>query len=378
MKMNQLPKGEQGSILVWAAVGLGVLIAFAGLATDIPYLYVAQHQAQTAADAGALAGAYTLFIWNNQDKAMADTKAFAGKTPIMGQFLTAAQVDAFAESSTGGTIDQVRCVTHRDVARGNPMPLFMLPVLQLFGKGRATAASSGWDAANVSATATARVVNMCSSNCFKPWSLPDRWNDVNGNGTFDSGTDIYNPLTTGYRYPDDNGRQVTLKIGSAGNTIVPSIFLAIDYPPVNRGNPITGADAYNENIMSCLPSSFVGVGDEIQLEPGNMVGPTRAGVQALIDLDPTAFWDTSCGPPGGCLRSPLGTDSPRLIRIPFFDPRNPPNPGRGTLFVSNMAGFFLEALQSNDVIGRYTWMFSQAGTADSNCGGFLKSVQLVQ
>src|SRR3990172_8348055 len=162
MKMNRLPSGEKGAVLVWAAVGLAVLIFFAGLATDIPYLYVARQQAQTAADAGALAGAYEL---PNGGKARNLAKQFAGKTPIIGQLLTTAQVDAFTCDSNGGTVpecaastanpDQVTCITYRDVAHGNPMPLFLMPILKLFGLGPATATSSGWDAANVSAAAAA-------------------------------------------------------------------------------------------------------------------------------------------------------------------------------------------------------------------------------
>ncbi len=370
-KMSRLPSSEKGSILVWTAVGLSVLIAFAGLATDIPYLYVARQQAQTAADAGALAGAYGLFV--SPDQAETDAKAFAGRNPIIGQSLTPGQVDALLQASTGGAIpDQIQCVTHRDVAHGNPMPLFLLPILQLFGLERTTV--------DFSATATARLVTTCGSTCFRPWSIPDRWIDVNGNGKFDSPPDIYipppQPGATGYAYSNANGLQVTLKVGSPGNTLTPSFFYAVDFPPLNRGTPVTGASAYEGNISTCGPQSFVAVGDQLQVEPGNMQGPTKQGIQALIDLDPNAQWDSSCTCVTGSQFGPTG--SPRLIHIAFFDPRFPVISGRNYITVVNVGGFFVKSVDSQgDVVGNYTRVPSQGGTPNPACT-LLSTVQLVQ
>jgi hypothetical protein len=380
MKMNRLPKREEGSIFVWSAVGLAVLIAFAGFATDIPYVYVARHQAQTAADAGAIAGAYGLLTGT----ASQDATAFARKTPIIGTLLTAPQIDAFACNSNGGTVpectansanpDQVTCITHRDVAHGNPMPLFVLPILQIFGLGRATATSSGWDAANVSATATARIFNTCSGDCFKPWSIPDKWNDVNGNGQFDDGVDLYDPATTGYQWPRDTGTLVTLKVGNPGNKpLIPSFFYGVDFPPLNRGNPVPGGSVYRDNIATCGNGSFVAVGDQLQQEPGAKIGPTRHGVEALIALDPTAFWNMGCN----CLNSPKGVTSPRLIRIAFFDPQAHVSSGRSDITVTNVGGFFLEGMQGNDVVGYYTQVVASGGSVDPACAG-LQTVQLVK
>jgi len=397
MKMNQLPRDEKGAILIWAAVGLlAVLIAFAGLATDIPYLYVARRQAQTAADAGALSGAYGLLSGPGQ--AVADATAIAVKTPIIGQFLTPGEVEVFTCDSNGGAIDQclqtsanpdqVTCNTYRvrDVAHGNrPMPLFLMPILQLqlFGLGRATATSSGWDAANVSATATARLSSSCGGECFKPWSIADRWHEKNGNGTFDPGVDLYIPdgqigpsgePPSGYSYPADNGLQVTLKVGSPSATISSGFFYAVDFPPLNRGTPVTGGNTYNDNIATCGPGSFVAIDDQLQVEPGNMVGPTKKGAEDLIALDLNAVWDSTCN----CVNSPLGISSPRMIRIGFFDPRVPVVSGRNYVTVIKVGGFFIEGVQSNgDVTGRYTQVLAFGGPPDPNCS-FLKTVQLVK
>jgi len=221
-------------------------------------------------------------------------------------------------------------------------------------------------------------VNSCNSNCFKPWSPPDKWIDNNGDGKFDAGVDTYippgQPGATGYKYPEDQGVQIVLKVGSPHNAPVPSDFFPIDFPPLNRGTPITGGDAYRTNIATCGPYSFVAAGDEVQVEPGNMAGPTKQGVEDLINQDPTAYWDTGCN----CLKSPLGANSPRLGRIPFYDPRFALNSGRNSLIVANVGGVFLESVQPNgDVIGRYTWVPSLGGTAGPSCS-LMRVVQLVK
>ncbi len=367
--MTPASSGEKGSILVWTAISLAVLIALVGLATDIPYLYVARHQLQTAADSCALAAAYGLLVSTSQ--AVTDGKAFAARNLILGQSLAPAQVDVFVESSTGGGLpDRVRCITYRDLAHGNPMPLFLLPILQLFGQQRTTA--------DVSATATYGISGAGNAGCVKPWSIADRWQDNNGNGQFDNGIDTYDPVTTGYQYPADNGLQIVLKAGSPQSAITPGFFYPVRFPPRNRGSPVPGGDAYRETIRTCLPRSFVAVGDVLAVETGNVKGPTVQGVTDLIAQDPSAFWDTSCSTPGGCMNSPLGASSPRLIRIPFFDPRVAVSQGQQDITVGNIGGFFIEAANANgDVTGRFTRVFGQGG-APSGPGGFLATVQLLQ
>ena len=53
-------KQEQGSILIIVAMLMLVLVAFMGLAFDASYMYYYKRRAQTAADAGAIAGAQEL------------------------------------------------------------------------------------------------------------------------------------------------------------------------------------------------------------------------------------------------------------------------------------------------------------------------------
>jgi hypothetical protein len=108
-------------------------------------------------------------------------------------------------------------------------------------------------------------------------------------------------------------------------------------------------------------------GDTMPPENGNMVGPTRAGMDDLVALDPDAYWDTSCN----CIKnSTFGSHSPRIVIIPVYDPiayADGAAHGKGiTLTFTNFIGFFLEPLTgSGEVKGRITPV---AGLIDGNAG----------
>jgi hypothetical protein len=120
----------------------------------------------------------------------------------------------------------------------------------------------------------------------------------------------------------------------------------------------------------------VGPGDQLQLEPGNKVGPTSQGVQQLIDQDPGAYWDASTNTVMG---SSYGK-SPRVILVPFFDPTSPPTSGRNYVTVTKIGAFFIEGVRGNgDVTGR----FISASVDGPKCtvqnpGTFIHGLALIQ
>lgn len=84
-------------------------------------------------------------------------------------------------------------------------------------------------------------------------------------------------------------------------------------------------------------------GDELQLEPGNMSGPTRQGLSALLADDPDAYWDSGTNSiKGSAFGDP--TNSPRVALITFYDPRKPPISGRNTIFVHQLGAVFIEGV----------------------------------
>jgi Flp pilus assembly protein TadG len=315
---------EEGSALVTVTVAIVALIAFGIVAIDGVILMTTKTQLQNAADSAALAGASGLA---EGSQAVATDRAirFAGFNSAVEESLSPVVItDADVTFPAAG---QVRVETHRTAATGDPLRTYFLRLIDLARP----------NTADVRAVAVAEARDMCGSDCLKPWAVPDRWDDVNGNGIYDEG-EPYDPVTTGYLPPDDIGVPIILKIGNPQQSAEPGHFFPIDLPPLGKGeNPETGGDIYREWIATCCPWS-VAIGDSLQLEPGNMVGPTIQGIVDLIALDPNAYWDDG-------LNTVMGSDfgqSPRVIKVPYFDPSIPPSAGRDLVHVSKIGAFFLE------------------------------------
>jgi Flp pilus assembly protein TadG len=364
-KMKKTPFGNnRGSIIVMAAVALVAMFAFAALTIDGAMLMTTRNELQAAADAAALAGA-TGLINGNQTIATNRAIAIASnnlavqdiKRPVI---ITAADV-------TFPTPTRVRVQTHRTQGTGDALVAYFLRIVDPTSN-RLT---------DVTAHAAAEVYDVCQSRCVKPWAVPDRWGDTNGNNKFDNG-EPYDPIGTGYQAPGDVGQTVVLKVGNPQQAIASGQFFPIDLPPLdcaNCGGPVPGGSQYRWNIGNCNPYT-VGVGDRLEVEPGNMVGPTKQGVGDLIADDPGAYWDSSTGSIQG---SAYGT-SPRIILVPFFDPTSPPTSGRNWVRVTKVGAFFIEGVQSNgDVTGRFiTATVDGLKCAVQNPGTFIKGLALVE
>ena len=103
------------------------------------------------------------------------------------------------------------------------------------------------------------------------------------------------------------------------------------------------------------------IGDILQIEPGNMVGPTAHGIGDIIAMDPNAEWYIPLdGAPSEGYVTRLGDNygdcieiSPRIIKIPFYSPDYPPDSGRNTVTVVRLGAFFLEGVSGRNVYGRF-------------------------
>ena len=86
-------------------------------------------------------------------------------------------------------------------------------------------------------------------------------------------------------------------------------------------------------------------------EPGNMVGPTRQGMDALIARDPSRVLGRRTTNKVVSTMHP----SPRVVAIPLFDPvfydSGKRNGRNADLKVVNYMGFFIEEMQGNNVEG---------------------------
>jgi hypothetical protein len=356
--------GDRGSAIIMAAVAIVAMFSFAVLTIDGAMLMATKNQLQAAADAAALAGA-TGLIEGSRDTAVDRAIRFASYNEAVQD--TRRPVVIAAADISFPQDDVIRVRTHRTAATGDPLRTYFMRVVN-FGSNNLT---------DISAVAAARIYDVCGSDCIKPWAIPDRWNDVNGNGRMDTG-EPYDPVLTGYQAPGDVGASIVLKVGNPQQAIAPGQFFPIDLPPLDCTcgvNPETGGAQYRWNIANCNQYT-VQPGDRLQLEPGNMVGPTRQGMQALIDADPGAYWSASEETVKG---SAFGF-SPRIVLVPFFDPSNPPDSGRNWVRVVKLGAFFLEEMGSgSEVRGRFMKVTVPGEPcAAPSPGTFLKGIQLVE
>jgi hypothetical protein len=398
--------GQRGAVLVHVAIAMIGLMAFSSFVIDYGVLWAARRQAQNAADAAAMAAAVSLGFVDPADQALARGAALnaAAVNPIWGQAPDITPGDVtFPVCPPGapgaGTNTCVRADVFRNQrAGGSPLPSIFGTLVGVVDQG-------------VRATATAEVIYGNSTNCVKPFAIPDKWtelrNDVgpigwdptdsferyeqNGNnaGALLNPADIYTPPVpgvsngTGFSVTADYGLEITIKDGNPQQAIQPGWY----YPVVINPLEGPGGNNYRDNIATCDPT-VIEAGDVLTMEPGNMIGPTQQGIQALIDQDPNADWGQDAngawGVQGGCMAdaSPCAL-SPRVVAIPVFDPDIwdlGPSNGRSSVTVTRVIGMFIDRMQGNDVIG-YLMPYPSAphgGTGGIPGESFVVSVILVR
>jgi hypothetical protein len=202
---------------------------------------------------------------------------------------------------------------------------------------------------------------FCGNDCVKPWAPPDRWDDADTDGVYDPG-EFYDPWLTGYKLPDDVGIQIVLKLGSSHSWPLAVWYYAACYPPTNKGNPNAGTYWYREYIWSCEPY-MIDIGDQLQIEPGIMVGATNQGLDSLINTDPNAMWDTATN----TVINSAYPISPRIVKVSVFDPtlgvQTDPF-GRHYVTVVKIILVFVEGHSGVDVVGRFMGLVSQDRRVD--------------
>jgi hypothetical protein len=372
---------ERGAIIIHVAIALLALLAFTTFVVDQGMLFVARGQAQTAADAGALAGANALLL-DPVDSTGAEQAArhFANVNGIWGQATDQAHI--VVPTPPIACPDGIAACVRVDVMRGQPdranqphantFPMFFGYMAGLTDQG-------------TRATATAQVGRGNAVQCIKPWIVVDKWQDNSvGQGvdpnawdqadSFDPGVDTYTQALgfTASGTPNNIGTQLMMK--GDQNEWSAGWSQRIE---LGGGN---GASTYMDEIVGCpewVPT--VGLYDpqfpclvraDVNLErgcagvrPGVAQGPTdQNGVQELIALDSTAKWDTGtntvvggCTTAGNCSTvNPMGIGiSPRIVPIALFDPQACVNTSCHTgnnsvAQITNILGFFIEGM-CNDV-----------------------------
>jgi hypothetical protein len=365
--------------LVYVSVGFMSFMAATTLAIDVGMFMTARNQTQNSADAAALAGAVAMVHDSFTDRSVGgpvvqSALRTAAQNAVAGGAVDVQPSDVTFPLGPGGLNNRVRVQVFRSADRSNP-------VATLLGGFFGVPSVSLW------AAATAEASPANAATCVAPFAIPDKWTERQTPG-WDPGDsfnafpsnpslqpDIYHRADqsgyTGYDAEADRGLRLTLKAGT-GNNIASSFYYALALP----GS--TGADDYEWNIANCN-TALMHLFDPLTAEPGNMVGPTRHGVEELIAQDPGAYWDTTNNRVVSTQQP-----SPRVKIVPVFDPYvynlGKMNGRPADLTAANYIGFFIEGMQGNDVIGRITPI---AGVLDQNAGpapdgAFAKAVRLVQ
>ena len=409
--MRNCLENQRGAVFVHVAVALLGLIALNAFVFDYGVMWVGRREAQNAADAAAHAAAVALAFNDFNDRsdtgpAKQSALSTAAINFVWGQApsVTAADV-TFPACPDGSGNGCVRVDAYRGAVRGNPLPVYFGPF-------------AGVASQNIRATATAEVMPANATDCLKPWAVADKWFENRPTPltpeqfdlqydtlTFDRYDKNYELLPTppnndqyvaptetdpgsgfhpfeldGTTYTADYGMQFRLKLGDKSDFQYAAGWFAALALGTSRG----GND-YRNNIRGCYGATYK-IGDEVQwdTEPGKMVGPTKQGVEDLVALDPTAYWDTSLnGGRGGVHTDYPGGISPRIGSVPLFNPdamilaaKN----GRTGVTITNIMGFFIEGMDGNDVMGRIMMKpdLMVAGGPPVGPAAFLRAIVLVR
>jgi len=381
---------EAGMSYVFVGLGLTALLGASMLAIDVGMLMTARNQVQNSADAGALGGAVALAFDDYDDRSAtgpAVTSAMAAATAndVMGADVSVTPDDVEFPLDESGQPNRVQVTVYRTQGRDNPLNTLIASFFNM-------------PTAGVAATATAETSPANGMTCVKPFTIPDKWQEVGDppwdmDSTFDAfdnkgnplpsgDADVYipaadangnaNPNYTGYNNNTHRGTKLIIRAGT-GNNIATSFYFSIAIAGV------TGGSEYDWNIANCN-KHVMRYGELLLQEPGNMVGPTISGVELLIAKDPAAYWDETAQKVAG---SQYDGQSPRVFPIPLFDPvyyDEGKRSGRyADLKVANWIGFFAEELIGNEVHGRIIPIAGiRDGSIDAPDNLFPKAIRLVK
>lgn len=374
---------EKGVALVVVAGSMVALTSAIALAVDVGMLTVARSEAQSAADGAAMAGAAVLIDSpNNEEWAVDEAIEFAATNKIRGLAASVLEEDVVVDLTARTVGVQVL----RTEDRGNPVGTFFARIF-------------GVNEVNISAWAKARASNAGRINCLLPMAIPDRWREAGGPGNdprafnpdrgdeyvpwMDASTDppTYNEETfTGYS-SNDIGDQIVIKSNQGGGAYNDNWY----YPwrPLDE----MGADDYERNVRTCVdPSVGYAIGDMVDPEPGNMVGPTLAGFRDMIAQDNDAAWNET----NECVTDAayvLSDDSAycrsttRVRPLPMFDPRYGPGTGLNEFAFSNFVGVFVEKVEAGKVYARFVGYHGTAPASEPGgptAGPQFKVLQLIE
>ena len=248
---SQRASSERGAIFINVAIMLIILIGFLAFVADYGMLMVARNQAQNAADSAALAGARSLAYDSDVDihnRARNVAWNVGIRNVVWGDEGGVIPISPYNGNPCSGAPDScIRVEVYRD--------------------GTNTSASmSTWFAGlfgistqGTRASAVAEVGSANTSDCLKPFAIPDSFTDT-GDVGFEPGIDTYTPL--GYTLEGSLGETIMIR-QTDENRVAPGWFRLLDLLGGGGG----GTADLRDVIMSCAADPK-GVGDILTADSG--------------------------------------------------------------------------------------------------------------
>jgi Flp pilus assembly protein TadG len=371
-------RSDAGAVLVHAALVLIGLMALSTFIIDYGVLWASRRQAQNAADAGALAGAIHMMYDTNLNPT-GDVLTTATDVALQNRvWATAPAATAVFECppyvAVGVKTDCIRVDVFRDQAHNNALPMF-------FGR------FLGRNLQNIRATATARVNTGNSTDCLKPFAVPDFYTTL----------DSYS--APGYTVATHEGTVVQLKSEPNGDQLSPGWYQLLDFT-----SGAGGADEVRNAIASCQGGKQ-GVGGNLLQQTGSLGTNIADTVNQLYALDPSAHYVPgqgvidSCADTRSCSKlvpddtgngfhpvpDPNRTISPRILIVPVFDPVLFFASGGATIKIVNLLGFFIDAPMAGPpdfdlrgILVLQPGLFSAGFGSVPSAASFLKIIQLIR
>ena len=301
-------KGQRGFTMITVAVSITALLALAALAIDMGLIYTARTHAQHAADAAALAGAYT----------------FTNNLAVQPG---AAQEAAVAAAGANQVLGEAATITADDVIVDLPNRRVTVNVNRVGANAVRTkfAAAVGVNTVGLRARATAQCAVSAAnggSRCVKPVYVPNTvLSDLSHTEACDQQQFLFDPATkqlTAFAQTYFNSTQVNtskiLRPTRSSEAVAPGQFYSLDFGSGGQDYRCTLANC----VTACGGSSAIRCGNSFPLKTGNMVGPTTDGFNDLIGNPPQDAWVSS-----GRYReiaSGIIKDSSRaLVTVPVWD-----------------------------------------------------------
>jgi Flp pilus assembly protein TadG len=310
---------ESGQSLLLIVFAITALIGVAATVTDLGMAYVKTAQTQTAADVAVLSAGFALPIKSG------DTTAIENATAVAKEYLT-----------KNGVADTTNTtVTLGDLSGGSYYSIY---VSQPASAPTAFAKIFGITTITFARDAKAKVIPCTALSDLVPLSIQET---------------ILNQIIA-----EGKSQHVILKYGLKDENVDNGAFGAIDLDGVKGG----GANDYTNWLANGYQQKLT-VGTVLPIEPGNMTGPTYAGIVARYHAC------THYPSEGGCKITKYVDDCPRVMKIAVIEYTDG---SHKYVRIKGFAAFVLEDYTTyadkGCVIGSYANMVN-VGSADGDLTG---------